>query len=506
MLITAMQQKRLSRAIWGLGFLVLLTAPIVIGAESPTLSNLITHGLARDRELQQLALTRAVSRLEENRNDVPNYTPFSLSTGTSGVRIDTNTRNEDEVGRRFSTQISGSPTATWKFGDEGETSVQISTPFSIWPEAGFTNSSSVSPSLILSRTISDVFKYESIDTEAIEKELSALNHLQTQRTRESEVIIEILTAVRTVFEKEQNKLSAEQTLAEEIITRNSLVNIDRRSPTSLLVLQADDRIAAAELDIQDAITLQRTALDDLSRLTGISNLDAQAVLAIDLPSPNQIEISWQPEPLAFTSVTKAELELSITRLATAASVEKNPVTLSLEVGGRSTLNRLNSNPLSTASVWGSTGLKDGDNWSLNLELGYSFSQTQSGPNLAILGTWSPGTSSYGSDQSILAREIQNLNLQKAELSYQSALLDAENTIRGLETELRQVSLSQNSWIRRLAITQAVYHETLASYETGLTTQESVEEARRNLLSQQYQGSIVSLNKFMLIQKMERTTL
>src|SRR5690606_37019600 len=99
-----------------------------------------------------------------------------------------------------------------RFGEDGETTLDLSAPFSLSTEE--TGTSSVSPELGLSHKFSDLLKTQNADPDQIEEDRAEFSRAQKIRQRQADLVVDLLTAIRTLFSEEQNRISKQQDLAD----------------------------------------------------------------------------------------------------------------------------------------------------------------------------------------------------------------------------------------------------------------------------------------------------
>ena len=480
----------------------MLTAPAVLGAQAPSLDQILQEALIADRQLQGLALDAEVSTLQSRQADLPSHTPLSIGLG--------NGLSARPASSGYS--IAGSPGATFRFGEDGETTLDLSAPFSLSTEE--TGTSSVSPELGLSHEFSDLLKTQNADPDQIEEDRAEFSRAQRIRQRQADLVVDLLTAIRTLFSEEQNRISKQQDLADARSERENLVVVQRRNAQSLQVLQVDDSIASAEFDIQTIQRNQEITLATVRRLTGMATLELADLLNIELPEPEHISLDFSLSVDDFSTVQLARMDLLVEQTKTRKASEPNPISLTLGLGGNLGL-RSTEGSEPTGSAYGRGQLSEGENWSAGLELGYSSSTVQgsnqtsstvSGPYLSITGTWSPSPSRADSEQNKIARQISELTTRKAEIALDGAMAAAENSLSDLENEREQLVLSEASWNRRLAIARASVDDAARSLNAGIGSQAAVDKASRSLESQSIQGRIIALNKLIFLQKLGRNTL
>lgn len=484
---------------WGLGFLCFI-APTVLGAQSPEVLALIQQAIDSDREIARLLLEEESAAIQEEQADLSSHKAVSVSASPL-LRLD--------PGRDGET-LSGTPSATFRFGEEGKTSLDISSRYSL--ALNNPESLSLSPSLSVSHQFEDLFNFQEADSKELEKERSSLNRAQSLKRRQSQIASDLMTALKNLIDQERSLISAEQELEDAKLERENLVNVQRRPPASLQVLQADDKIASAEFDIQNIRRNQELTVETVQRLTGIEGLSVEALVNIDLPDPAEVEIQIQGlVPEHFASVRLAELDYEVQRRQEEKSREKNAVNLALTAGGDLSLSA-SSNSTITGGAFGRAQISEADNWSASLELGYKSTLQGNSPDpvqglyFSLGGSWSPGSNANDSEQKRLAAELASLGSRRSELALEGAREDAENSIQDFQNQIEQLELNEGSWKRRLAIAQASVEDALRAEEAGLGGQGALAKAERNLETLLLQGRTFALNRLILIQNIERNIL
>jgi hypothetical protein len=460
------------------------------------LNQLIQGAFVQDRELQRLILNQEVTGLTNQQQDLPSHTPWSIGTGSNGVRLSPWSATIGPEGSQVTktgVQLTGRPFGSVSLNNDGTTTLQVETPFTIGlSETNRDSITEVSPVISLTRVIEDLGNRQTADPTSLRRIQTQLQQNQSINQRVSAITGTIITGARSIFEEEQNRIQALQDLADAQLARENILVVQRRSPTSLQALQNEDQIALAEFDAANARANQEITLETLRRITGNTTITLDMVLAMELPTPRSLMSFNMPTQDEFTSVELSRIGLDLARETQAQSFEPNAISLTLNASGSATFRAQDQDTL-TSSVTGRATFTDQNHWSLGVELGFVTNPRNSGPSFAVIGSYTPGPSRWSSERNQIQRDITSLQLQQAQQALENTLEDTQNSLRDFQTQLRQLELTVSSWERRIGISRASLAQAEAGFQAGITTRTELEKARLNLRSLEIQGRIITLN-------------
>lgn len=457
------------------------------------LETILNRALENDIELRRLALASQVRERQDGLDDAAGYAPVSVTLGQDGLRYETS----DTI-----TRIAGSPAATLRFGPDGDTRIQIASPFTY--SLSGSSASSLAPTVDFSQTFGDLTGLQTADPDLISRTIRQLSAKQEVRARIAAVTQDVLTGFKTVFEEERNRIAAEMKLRDAQQRRDRQVRVLRQSATSSVVLAIDDEIAAAQHDISNASRNQQLAVRQLRNISGIQDLSVAGVLGSRLPDPGGIAITIPAETDSAFSLLSADLQVRLEAETLRQLTQANTLALTLNAGAGANLSTDaagNSKQHFTAQA--GAAISEGSTWSLGLSSAYSGSETDGGLRLSLTGTWSPGPAAPDSFQTRERIAIQELRLRQAELALENARAALELAVEDYDIRRQQLDLAEQTWRRRLAIAEATLSEAVRTEAAGLGTETARQDAELNLRSFRHQGTIIALDKLMLVQTIQR---
>lgn len=490
--------QKISIAILGLCLGLVLNTGLAANDMAMSLEDLVSMAIREDRVIQGILLDQRVSGLRSDASDLPTYAPIAVQGSLSAAHQVPSNASAYNV-------ISGGPELLFRWGDSGNTSLQTAADVRLYLDDQLSMDNSIAPSLQLSHMISDVLGGQRITTDNVLELQQELRQEKELKDRAASITTQVFSILSSFIDQQREELNALQSLADAQLSREQLVRVQQRAPDSLQVLQADERIIVARIDIENARSQQNIQLESLRRLTRNPDITLHDLQNVLLPLPTEIAMPVVPDLSSFISYQQSLLSLELVRLQNAAALQDPVRNLNLSASAGSTY-LPNQERVDSSRITARGALNEGNTWSLGLELSFSSSDRISGPVLGISGSWSPDASSWQSEQNQIEREISRINLEQAEIQYQNTREDIQNTIRDFNTQIRQQQLSAESWSRRLAISTATLVEAERSFEAGLTTQTSVDEAQLNLETLLLQGKSQSLSMLLLIENIKRNTI
>ncbi|GAB6091598.1 TolC family protein [Spirochaeta dissipatitropha] len=491
-------RKNLIISLVGLCFGLSFSTGLAANDTALSLGDLVSMAIREDRVIQGILLDQRISGLRDDASELPTYAAIAVQGSLSAA-------HQVPANASAYNVISGGPELVFRWGESGNTSLQTAADIRLYLDDQLSNNNSIAPSLQLSHRITDVLGGQRITTDEIRKLQQELRQEKELKDRAASITAQIFSILSSVLDQQRVELNAQQSLADAQLSREQLVTVQRRDPESLQVLQADDRIIAARIDIENARSQQNIQLESLRRLTRNPEILLSDLQNIPIPLPTEIAMPALPELTSFVSYHQSMLSLELVRLQDAATFQGPVRNLNLSASAASTY-LPNQGSLDSFRIAARGTLNEGTSWSLGLELSYSSNERLSGPVLGLNGSWSPDAGSWQSEQNRIEREISRINLEQAEIQYQNTREDIQNTIRDYDTQIRQQQLSAESWNRRLAISKATLAEAIRSFEAGLTTQTAVVQAQLNLDSLLLQGRTQSLSMLSLIENIKRNTI